>query len=474
MASEEPPADRDLIERTRAGDQRAFAVLVGRYGREVYARLARRVRYPEDAEDLLQEVFVKAYTQLGQLKDSDRFEAWLGAIADNEARMWYRRRYVQLRLEEMFEVQGILEADATGDEAEMRRLQRTVQEALRSLTEAHRQVIVHHYFKGHTYLETADLLGLDVERVRSRLQKARRRMREEITSMNGQKTQPQTFELGREELHVLRWAKTFASRDESRLKLQGICLNVGGKMVATDGHRMLVWTSERLEKIATQVILGPWFEMEIPEAERGTLTIEEQRAVIRIPGQEDRVAGIIPGSYVNYNAVIPTTWSLHATVAAGELLKAVDLIADHLAPRHPTDPEGAYQYVPIVEIRLSSAEQSLSLVTTREMGYYGPPDAEGKRQDCSTEEVLRLTGDTPFWIFTSSIQAQIETEGSSEEIFRIGVNPTYLRDMVRALGFDPDEALELRFIDPVKAILFSPVRHADRKGLLMPLRMRKD
>lgn len=46
--------------------------------------------------------------------------------------------------------------------------------------------------------------------------------------------------------------------------------------------------------------------------------------------------------------------------------------------------------------------------------------------------------------------------------------------MVRALGFDPDEALELRFIDPVKAILFSPVRHADRKGLLMPLRMRKD
>jgi len=97
-----------------------------------------------------------------------------------------------------------------------------------------------------------------------------------------------------------------------------------------------------------------------------------------------------------------------------------------------------------------------------------PVDAEDLLQ-----EVLRLTGDTPVWTFSTSIPAQIETDGP-EEVFRIGVNHTYLRDMIHALGLDPDEALELRFIDPLKAILFLPVRHTDRKGLLMPLRMRKD
>jgi len=345
LASDEHPADRDLIARALAGDQRAFAVLIRRYARAVYARLSRTVRYPEDAEDLAQEVFVRACTQLERLRDSDRFAAWLRAIADNEARMWHRRRLVQLRLEEMLEAQG---TDPATDNAEIRRLQATVREALRSLTEAHRQVIVHHYFKGYTYLETADLLGLDVEVVRSRLQKARQRLREEIISMNGQKTQPQTFELGREELHVLRWAARFASRDENRRILQGVCLDTGGKMVVTNGHVLLFWTSERLSRITTPVILGPWFEMEVPEADRGTLSIEEQRAVIRLPGQKDRVTGIIPGSYVDYNAVLPTTWAIRATVATEALLKAADLIADHLAPRHPTDPEGTYQYVPTV------------------------------------------------------------------------------------------------------------------------------
>lgn len=46
--------------------------------------------------------------------------------------------------------------------------------------------------------------------------------------------------------------------------------------------------------------------------------------------------------------------------------------------------------------------------------------------------------------------------------------------MVRALGLDLDEALEIRFVGSLKAILFLPVRHADRKGLLMPLRMRRE
>ena len=86
----ERPEDRDLIEQVLAGNQRAFAVLVERYGREMYARISRTVRYPEDAEDLVQDVFVRAHSRLGQLRDTNRFPAWLRVIADNAARAWHR------------------------------------------------------------------------------------------------------------------------------------------------------------------------------------------------------------------------------------------------------------------------------------------------------------------------------------------------------------------------------------------------
>ncbi len=105
----ERPEDRDLIEQTLAGNQRAFAVLVERYGREVYARIGRWVRYPEDVEDLAQEVFIRAYSRLGQLREVRRFPAWLRAIADNTARGWHRRRIVQLQLGEALEAEWAAE-----------------------------------------------------------------------------------------------------------------------------------------------------------------------------------------------------------------------------------------------------------------------------------------------------------------------------------------------------------------------------
>jgi hypothetical protein len=106
------------------------------------------------------------------------------------------------------------------------------------------------------------------------------------------------------------------------------------------------------------------------------------------------------------------------------------------------------------------------------MGYSGPADAEGKRRSCSTDEVTRLTGNPSAWTFTTSIPPRVEMD-TPEVVFRIGVNHTYLQDMVRAIG-DRDEDLELRFIDPLKAIVILPTMHGNRKGLLMPLRIQKE
>ena len=471
----EQPEDPDLIEQTLAGEQRAFAALVERYGRDVYVRIARMVRYPEDVEDLVQDVFVKAYTRLGQLKDRNQFPAWLRTIADNVARTWYRRRMVQLRLEEHLETEWADERRVSEDKAMVRRLRATIRDAIRTLSEAHRQVIVHHYFKGYSYLETAELLELEVDTVRSRLQKARRRLRKEVLSMNDQPIQSQTFELTREDLNALRWAAAYVSRDKNRPVLQGVCFDTGRRMVATDGHRLFFWTSENLNRIAVPVLLGPWLETEIPDADRATLSIGVEKAILRIPGEKDRMIPVMEGPYAKYEKVIPATWAIRATVAAGALIEAADLIADHLVPRHPVAPEGRWQYLAQVEIRLAIPDQTLSLITTRDMGYFREtPD--GKRELCRPSQKdaeENPPGGASDWTFVTSIQAQVESDGT-EEVFRISVDHTYLRDAIRGLETERDEALEVRFIDPLKVILFTPVHHPNRKTLLMPMRMTPD
>ena len=83
--------DNDLIKGTLHGDDRCFAALVDRYKNMVMAVVSRVVKNREDAEDLTQDVFVKAYLALGKFKGESRFSTWLFRIAYNEASSRYRQ-----------------------------------------------------------------------------------------------------------------------------------------------------------------------------------------------------------------------------------------------------------------------------------------------------------------------------------------------------------------------------------------------
>jgi RNA polymerase sigma-70 factor (ECF subfamily) len=166
--------DSNLVQQALAGDPEAFAALVHRHGPGLYARLLRQVRSPAEAEDLLQEVLLRAYARLEQVQDPSRLGAWLGVLADNQVRQWRRRRWVQLRWQEQLSASGerlFLPAEEPSPLAEQKAL---VRAALSRLSAAYRQVLVHHYLKGYSYQETAQRLGLPVETVRSRLQKGRK------------------------------------------------------------------------------------------------------------------------------------------------------------------------------------------------------------------------------------------------------------------------------------------------------------
>lgn len=448
--------DRDLVRLAVSGETWAFGRLVERYGKRVFGRIRRLVRHPDDVEDLVQEVFLLAYRRLGQLRDGSRFSPWLSTIAENTSRNWYRRRMVQIRFEELLYREW---SDPVLDESEAEREARMmVRRAIRRLSGAHREVIEEHYFKGHSYVETAHQLGLEVNTVRSRLQKARQRIRKEMSEMT---TAGNTYDLTAQDLRALHWATRFVSTDESRPILCGVCLDTGGRVVGCDGARLLLRTLEGTEDLEKQVILGPGFQMPMPHTERATLSVGEEAAVLHVAGDEEMAISIIDEPYVKYEEVIPSLEGMRARVSAAELLNAVEMFAEHLAPRHPVTE--VWTYTPKVEIQISGAQQTLSLVTSRDMGY----DVAREKADSPVSHDDAPWAGVPYWRFTTSMDGRINLEENPEP-FRIHVNHDFLSDVIS--GIEAGGPVDVYFSDPRKALLFVPTDHPDRKAILMPIR----
>lgn len=188
-------ADRGLVEQARAGDTGAFEALIRRYQGWVFTLALRMLGDRAEAEDMAQEIFLKAYRGLKGFKGSSRFSTWLYAIASHhclnqlEAR---RRQPSQFgrsgkgRNGAGNDPPAVLErladqaprADALLERVDLARI---VQAELRNLTEEHRIILVLRDIQGLSYEEIAETLGLELGTVRSRLHRARMEMKARLT-----------------------------------------------------------------------------------------------------------------------------------------------------------------------------------------------------------------------------------------------------------------------------------------------------
>ncbi len=170
--------DRRLVEATLAGDRTAFDQLVGRYQIKIYNLALRITGNRDDALDVSQAAFLKAYDNLGRFDPAYRFFSWLYRIAMNEALdlVARRRRFTDLDPE--------LVNPAAGPEAECwsHEAGRRLQEALLELGEAYRAVVVLRHFHGLSYREIGEIVGVPAKTVKSRLFTARRELRERLSS----------------------------------------------------------------------------------------------------------------------------------------------------------------------------------------------------------------------------------------------------------------------------------------------------
>ena len=183
------PAPQDneaqLVEAARSGDAAAFTELVNRYDRRIFRLAMNITQNREDAEDAMQEAFLKSYQHLPEFQGDSRFYTWLVRIAVNEALMRLRkRRPNQVSLDEPVEGEDDLmprEIEDWDPSPEQRyaqvELRRILESVISELHPEFRSVFVLRDVEELSTEETAQLLGLSVPAVKSRLLRARLKLR---------------------------------------------------------------------------------------------------------------------------------------------------------------------------------------------------------------------------------------------------------------------------------------------------------
>ncbi|CAN5139648.1 N/A [soil metagenome] len=167
-------SDAELVVEALRGQPAAFEALVRRHLRAAYAVALARTSDPHDAEDVCQDAFVTALERLGELKDPERFVAWLLRIVRNRALNLVRARIVRgAQPLETAEDAG----PGAGDGAERIALRADLLEALGALTETQREVVLLHDVDGWRHADIAARLGMPEGTVRYHVHQARSALR---------------------------------------------------------------------------------------------------------------------------------------------------------------------------------------------------------------------------------------------------------------------------------------------------------
>jgi RNA polymerase sigma-70 factor, ECF subfamily len=179
--------DEEIVERVRAGEQHLFEVLMRRHNPQVY-RAARSILHDDgEAEDVMQDAYVRAYEHLGEFEGRARFSTWVTRIAVHEALARARRSKRYDTFDAAQESPAMPPAPVATPEqetsdGEMRRL---LEKAVSALPEEFRSVFVLRAVHGLNGAEVADCLGLEEATVKTRLFRARGRLRDLLEADGG-------------------------------------------------------------------------------------------------------------------------------------------------------------------------------------------------------------------------------------------------------------------------------------------------
>ena len=177
--------DVELIQNILAGDEAAFSVLVKRYQKGVHALAWRKIGDYHIAEEITQDAFLQAHKKLASLKNPSQFPGWLYVIADRLCRSWFRKRKLNMQSLETTSETALEKTDYANYICEQREdeavayQREIVQRLMAKLPESERTVMVLYYLGEMNCKEISKFLGVSPHTVKSRLRRARERLKDE-------------------------------------------------------------------------------------------------------------------------------------------------------------------------------------------------------------------------------------------------------------------------------------------------------
>jgi len=179
-----PASDIELVRQALGGSETAYSDLLGRFQRPVFSLVRRMVGDPGLAEDLAQEVFLKAFRALGSFDQSRKFSSWLFKIAHNTAIDYLRKKQLDtVALEtsdpsdpDLVAIIPDSSSESPETSAHRRDMAEALEQALGSLRPAYREVVVLRFQEGLAYEEIAEITDLPLGTVKTHLHRARHAM----------------------------------------------------------------------------------------------------------------------------------------------------------------------------------------------------------------------------------------------------------------------------------------------------------
>ncbi|MBK7878509.1 MAG: sigma-70 family RNA polymerase sigma factor [Planctomycetes bacterium] len=184
----QPADDLCLVQETLAGHQASFQLLVERYQSRMFALARHYTKNPVEIEDLVQEAFLKAFTRLDTFQHQSSFYTWLYRIATNTILDWMKRRgrspVTSVEDPEVLPEPSKVKVAAPDAQMERAEIAKITHAVLEHLPDIFRQVLVMREFEEMAYQDIADVLGISIGTVESRLFRARAKFKEKLLQLH--------------------------------------------------------------------------------------------------------------------------------------------------------------------------------------------------------------------------------------------------------------------------------------------------
>jgi RNA polymerase sigma-70 factor (ECF subfamily) len=177
--------DNEVISRVLSGDHAAYAELVNRYQSYVFTLTLRMIKSREDAEEVAQDVFIKAYKYLADFRGTAKFTTWLYTIVNNTCITFLRKKRPDIRSlddERVFEAADTIDSGMRANQVEQKSRHAMVKQAIEMLSPDDAEVITLFYQGEQSLEEIATVLNVEVNAAKVRLHRARTRLKTKMES----------------------------------------------------------------------------------------------------------------------------------------------------------------------------------------------------------------------------------------------------------------------------------------------------